>query len=159
MLDWCRIKNSFSPSTSGLLCICNKINLFQFNVELQYSTIKNDYELTMRDSTEIIQCTEDTSDVPSITFNFCKIADLNASLKDSVVDILGICKSATDVQTITSQKLNKVIMLRHVHWRNIVIGHSRTTVSLNKKGRVTWVEIGVCICLRLYRYYVRASMC
>jgi replication factor A1 len=77
---------------------------------LQYSNIKNDYELTMRESTEIIPCTEDTSDVPSITFNFCKIADLNASLKDQVVDILGICKSATDVQTITSQKLNKVIV-------------------------------------------------
>jgi replication factor A1 len=74
----------------------------------QYSTIKNDYEITFRDSTEVVPCNEDTSSVPSITFNFVKIADLNASLKDQVVDVLGVCKSATDVTTITSQKLNKV---------------------------------------------------
>jgi replication factor A1 len=50
----------------------------------QYSTIKNDYEITFRDSTEVLPCTDDTSDVPSITFNFVRIADLNAGLKEQV---------------------------------------------------------------------------
>ena len=77
----------------------------------QYSNIKNDYEITFRDITEVVPCTDDTSDVPSITFNFVRIADLNASLKDSIVDIVGICRSASDVATITSQKLNKVRLL------------------------------------------------
>ena len=74
----------------------------------QYSNIKNDYEITFRDITEVVACTDDTSDVPSITFNFVRIADLNSGLKDQVVDIVGICRSASEVATITSQKLNKV---------------------------------------------------
>ena len=74
----------------------------------QYSNIKNDYEITFRDITEVVECTDDTSDVPSITFNFVRIADLNSGLKDQVVDIVGICRSASEVATITSQKLNKV---------------------------------------------------
>ena len=74
----------------------------------QYSNIKNEYEITFRETTEVSLCSDDTSSVPSITFNFVRIADLNPSLKDQVVDILGVCKSASDVMTINSQKLNKV---------------------------------------------------
>jgi replication factor A1 len=50
----------------------------------QFSTIKNEFEITFRDATEVIPCDGDNSSVPSITFNFCRIADLNPSLKDQV---------------------------------------------------------------------------
>ncbi len=79
----------------------------------QYSKLDNDYEMTMKESTEVVLCTDDdAAEVPSIVFNFVKISDLSADLKESVVDLIGICKTASDVQTITSQKLNKVKFLR-----------------------------------------------
>ena len=75
----------------------------------QYSKLDNDYEMTMKESTEVFLCTDDdAAEVPSIVFNFVKISDLNAELKDKLVDLIAVCKSASDVQTITSQKLNKV---------------------------------------------------
>ena len=59
--------------TSGTLKAANK----------QYSTLNNDYELTFRDTTEVFPCTDESeaANIPTLTFNFCQIAQLNASLK------------------------------------------------------------------------------
>ena len=51
----------------------------------QYSTLNNDYELTFRDSTEMQMVSdEDTSAIPSLSFEFVKISDLSANDKDKV---------------------------------------------------------------------------
>jgi len=49
-----------------------------------YSTLNNDYEMTLKDSSEISLCTDaaETSSIPTLTFNFAKIGSLDASLKD-----------------------------------------------------------------------------
>jgi len=73
----------------------------------QYSTLNNDYELTFRDSTEMVLCEEDTSDIPSVTFNFCQLSQLTPGHKDQIIDVLGVCKSAGEVATITSQRTGK----------------------------------------------------
>ena len=59
--------------TSGNLKAANK----------QYSTLNNDYELTFRDTTEVIPCTDESevANIPTLSFNFCQISQLNASLK------------------------------------------------------------------------------
>ena len=59
--------------TSGTLKAANK----------QYSNLNNDYELTFRDSTEVIPCTDEAeaSNIPTLSFNFCQIGQLSASLK------------------------------------------------------------------------------
>ena len=51
----------------------------------QYSTLNSDYELTFRDSTEMQMVSdEDTSAIPSLSFEFVKISDLSANDKDKV---------------------------------------------------------------------------
>ena len=59
--------------TQGTLKAANK----------QYSNLNNDYELTFKDSTEVVPCTdeEETSKIPTVQFDFCKINQLDASLK------------------------------------------------------------------------------
>ena len=59
--------------TQGTLKAANK----------QYSNLNNDYELTFKDSTEVVPCTDEdeTSKIPTVQFDFCKINQLDASLK------------------------------------------------------------------------------
>lgn len=69
----------------------------------QYSTLNNEYEMTMRESTEVLPCQEDTSSIPTLSFNFVKIKDLADVSKDTVADVIGVCKSAADAVTITTK--------------------------------------------------------
>ena len=58
----------------------------------QYSKLKNDYELTFKDNGTMEVVEDDTSDVPTMTYNFARISDLAAAEKDSSVDVIGVCK-------------------------------------------------------------------
>ena len=50
----------------------------------QYSQLNNEYEITLKETTEIFPCTDssEAAAIPTITFNFCKISQLDPSLKD-----------------------------------------------------------------------------
>ena len=108
--------------TSGNLKAANK----------QYSNLNNDYELTFRDTTEVHPCTEESelANIPTLSFNFCQIGQLNASLKDTTVDIIGVVKSATDVATITSSKTGKELIKRDL----VMVDKSLTEVNLTLWG-------------------------
>ena len=80
----------------------------------QYSTLNNDYELTFRDSTEMVLCEEGVESIPTVTFNFVKLNQLTPEHKDTVIDILGVCKSSEDVSTITSQRTGKELRKRDI---------------------------------------------
>jgi len=70
----------------------------------QYTTINNDYELTFSELSEMVPCQDaDTDKIPRVTFSFVQLDQLSASNKDEVVDVIGICRSAKDVATITSK--------------------------------------------------------
>ena len=58
----------------------------------QYSKLKNDYELTFKDSGTMELVEDDTSDVPTMTYNFARIADLAVAEKDTNIDVIGVCK-------------------------------------------------------------------
>lgn len=60
--------------SKGTLKIANK----------QYSSLKNDYEMTLNGDSSIIPC-EDSSDVPMVQCDFVSIADLESRDKDAIV--------------------------------------------------------------------------
>ena len=47
-----------------------------------------------------------------MTFNFVQLSELNADHKDSIIDVIGICKSSGDVTTFTSSKSGKEVTKR-----------------------------------------------
>ncbi|XP_055052609.1 replication protein A 70 kDa DNA-binding subunit [Misgurnus anguillicaudatus] len=83
--------------SKGTLKIANK----------QFSSLKNDYEMTLNGETSIIPC-EDSTDVPMLQCDFISIADLEAREKDSIVDVIGVCKSVEDVTRITTKNSREV---------------------------------------------------
>ncbi|XP_020659185.3 replication protein A 70 kDa DNA-binding subunit [Pogona vitticeps] len=80
----------------------------------QYTSIKNDYEITFANDTSVIPC-EDAQHLPSVQFNFVSISDLEKVDKDSIVDVIGVCKSYDDSTKITVKTSNREVSKRDVH--------------------------------------------
>ncbi|XP_029303122.1 replication protein A 70 kDa DNA-binding subunit [Cottoperca gobio] len=89
--------------SKGSLKIANK----------QYTSVKNDYEMTLNGDSTIIPC-EDSSDVPMVQCDFVSIADLENREKDAIVDVIGVCKSVDEVTRLTT-KANREVSKRTLH--------------------------------------------
>ncbi|XP_053313074.1 replication protein A 70 kDa DNA-binding subunit [Spea bombifrons] len=90
--------------SKGTLKIANK----------QYTAVKNDYEMTFNSETSVIPC-DDASDVPTVQFEFVPIADLESKNKDTLLDVIGICKSFDDVTKVTIKSNNREVSKRTIH--------------------------------------------
>ncbi|XP_058491001.1 replication protein A 70 kDa DNA-binding subunit [Solea solea] len=86
--------------SKGSLKIANK----------QYTSVKNDYEMTLNGETTVIPC-EDNCDVPMVQCDFVPIADLESREKDAVIDVIGVCKSVDELTRLTT-KANKEVSKR-----------------------------------------------
>ncbi|XP_032432907.1 replication protein A 70 kDa DNA-binding subunit-like isoform X1 [Xiphophorus hellerii] len=73
----------------------------------QYTTLKNDYEMTLHAHSSIVPCT-DSPEVPVMQCDFVPIGELENRDKDSIVDIIGVCNSADDVSRITTKTSREV---------------------------------------------------
>ncbi|XP_028818893.1 replication protein A 70 kDa DNA-binding subunit isoform X1 [Denticeps clupeoides] len=89
--------------SKGSLKIANK----------QFSSLKNDYEMTLNGESTIIPC-DDCQDVPMLQCDFVPIAELESREKDSILDVIGICKSVEDVTRITT-KNSREVSKRNIH--------------------------------------------
>ncbi|XP_054650224.1 replication protein A 70 kDa DNA-binding subunit [Dunckerocampus dactyliophorus] len=78
--------------SKGTLKVANK----------QYTSVKNDYEITLNGETSIIPC-EDNCNVPMVQCDFISIADLEKTEKDATVDVIGVCKSVEEVTRLTTK--------------------------------------------------------
>ncbi|XP_042354869.1 replication protein A 70 kDa DNA-binding subunit-like [Plectropomus leopardus] len=73
----------------------------------QYTTLKNDYEMTLHAQSSIIPC-DDTEGVPTVLCDFVPISELENRDKDAIVDVIGVCKDAEDVFRITTKTSREV---------------------------------------------------
>ncbi|XP_072795146.1 replication protein A 70 kDa DNA-binding subunit isoform X2 [Vicugna pacos] len=90
--------------SKGTLKIANK----------QFTSVKNDYEMTFNNETSVMPC-EDGHHLPTVQFDFTGISDLESKSKDSLVDIIGICKSYEDVTKITVKSNNREVSKRNIY--------------------------------------------
>ncbi|XP_057632826.1 replication protein A 70 kDa DNA-binding subunit [Chionomys nivalis] len=90
--------------SKGTLKIANK----------QFSAVKNDYEMTFNNETSVLLC-EDDRNLPTVQFDFTGIGDLESKSKDSLVDIIGICKSYEDSTKITVKSNNREVAKRNIY--------------------------------------------
>uniref|UniRef100_A0A3B4AAN1 Replication protein A subunit n=1 Tax=Periophthalmus magnuspinnatus TaxID=409849 RepID=A0A3B4AAN1_9GOBI len=79
----------------------------------QYTSVKNDYEMTLNGESSIIPC-EDSCDVPMVQCDFVTIGDLEMKEKDSILDVIGVCKSVEEVTRLTT-KTNREVSKRNLN--------------------------------------------
>lgn len=95
----------------------------------QFSTLKNDYEITLGNESSIQECVEEGDDnIPLAQYDFVTIDQLANKDVGTVLDIIGVCKSATELQTFTSKSSGKELKKVEV----TLVDASNFTVSLNK---------------------------
>lgn len=51
----------------------------------QFNSLKNDYEMTMTNDTEIVPCHENSEDIPTLQFNFCSISQVENKEKNDMI--------------------------------------------------------------------------
>ncbi|XP_026227099.1 replication protein A 70 kDa DNA-binding subunit-like isoform X2 [Anabas testudineus] len=73
----------------------------------QYTTLKNDYEMTLHANSSIVPC-NDSEGIPTVHCDFVPIAELENRDKDAIIDVIGVCKSAEDVSRITTKTSREV---------------------------------------------------
>ncbi|XP_023218106.1 replication protein A 70 kDa DNA-binding subunit-like [Centruroides sculpturatus] len=95
-----------------------------------FTSIKNDYEMSFTSETTVVLCTDNSNSIPMVQFQFVPIDQLQNVEKDKFVDVIGVCKNASDVQTITSRNTNKEFKKRDVH----LVDKSGVEVSLTLWG-------------------------
>ncbi|CAH1800586.1 unnamed protein product [Owenia fusiformis] len=77
----------------------------------QYSNVDNDYEMTFNRETIVTLCEEET-DLPSVSFKFIAINELGNNPPDTIIDVLGVCKSASDMNVVIGKTSQKEIKKR-----------------------------------------------
>ncbi|XP_058531248.1 replication protein A 70 kDa DNA-binding subunit [Ochotona princeps] len=90
--------------SKGTLKIANK----------QFTAVKNDYEMTFNNDTSVMPC-DDGNHLPTVQFTFTGIDALESKSKDSLVDIIGICKSYEDATKITVKSNNREVAKRDIY--------------------------------------------
>ncbi|XP_047235672.1 replication protein A 70 kDa DNA-binding subunit-like isoform X2 [Girardinichthys multiradiatus] len=83
--------------SKGTLKVANK----------QYTTLKNDYEMTLNAYSSIVPC-EDSPGIPTVQCDFVPIEELENRDKDAIIDVIGVCKSADSVSRITTKASREV---------------------------------------------------
>ncbi|KAM0735637.1 Replication protein A 70 kDa DNA-binding subunit [Formica fusca] len=81
----------------------------------QYSTLKNDYEMTMIDDTEILPCYENSDNIPMLQFNFCPISWIENKEQNDMIDVLGVVTTFNDVQHIVQRTTGRELVKRDVN--------------------------------------------
>ncbi|CAI5643317.1 unnamed protein product [Oreochromis niloticus] len=95
----------FSLVEQGKVYYISKATLKPANK--QYTTLKNDYEMTLHAHSSIMPC-DDNQSIPTVHCDFVPIAELENRDKDAIIDVIGICKSAEDVSRITTKNSREV---------------------------------------------------
>ncbi|XP_013143928.1 PREDICTED: replication protein A 70 kDa DNA-binding subunit [Papilio polytes] len=80
----------------------------------QFTSLKNDYEMTFTADTAVSECVEDASTVPSVKFDFVPISEIANRSPDSLLDMIGVCKSAAEVMELTAKSTGKLLKKREV---------------------------------------------
>lgn len=96
----------------------------------QYSKLKNDYEMTASSETSIQLCEEDTSSIPKLRYEFISIRELAEKEPNSIVDVIAVCKDATDATKLTAKTTGKELTKREVN----LVDQSGASIALTLWG-------------------------
>ena len=80
----------------------------------QFNNLRNDYEMTLSNESQIAACNEETEEIPTLQFNFVPISTVESKQKDELIDVLGIVKTCSDVQSLTARTTGRELKKRDI---------------------------------------------
>ncbi|CAF1562798.1 unnamed protein product [Rotaria magnacalcarata] len=81
----------------------------------QFNSLKNDYEMAFNHDTCIELCEDDEGNsIPKVQFNFIPISEVANRAPSTICDVIGVAKSASDLDTIISKTSQKEFTKRDI---------------------------------------------
>ncbi|XP_035779088.1 replication protein A 70 kDa DNA-binding subunit-like [Anopheles albimanus] len=96
----------------------------------QYSNLKNDYEMTMTNDTVVQECKDVDGSMPEIQYNFVPIAQIANLEPNATVDVIGVCKEASEVVQFTAKTSGRELRKREA----TLVDSSNAAVQLTLWG-------------------------
>uniref|UniRef100_A0A1A9W3T9 Replication protein A subunit n=1 Tax=Glossina brevipalpis TaxID=37001 RepID=A0A1A9W3T9_9MUSC len=96
----------------------------------QFSTLKNDFEMTFTNETVIQLCEEQASGIPEIKYDLVPISQVANMEPKAAVDVVGVCREVGELQIFTSRTTNKEFKKRDL----VLIDTSDAAVTLTIWG-------------------------
>uniref|UniRef100_A0A182QCD7 Replication protein A subunit n=1 Tax=Anopheles farauti TaxID=69004 RepID=A0A182QCD7_9DIPT len=96
----------------------------------QYTSLKNDYEMTMTNDTIVQECKEADGSLPEIQYNFVPISQIANMEPNSMIDVIGVCKQAGEVNQFTAKTSGRELKKREV----TLVDSSNASVELTLWG-------------------------
>uniref|UniRef100_A0A182VRB5 Replication protein A subunit n=1 Tax=Anopheles minimus TaxID=112268 RepID=A0A182VRB5_9DIPT len=96
----------------------------------QYSSLKNDYEMTMTNDTIVQECKDVDGSMPEIQYNFVPISQIANMEPNAMVDVVGMCKEASDVVQFTAKTSGRELRKREI----TLVDSSSASVQLTLWG-------------------------
>lgn len=96
----------------------------------QFSTLKNDYEMTFTGETIVQECHDADPSIPQSQFNFIPIEKIAHINEGTFVDIIGICKTASDLMQFQAKNTGRELKKKTV----MLVDQSNSTIELTLWG-------------------------
>ncbi|KAG6372888.1 hypothetical protein JVT61DRAFT_7323 [Boletus reticuloceps] len=96
----------------------------------KFSNVQNDYEMTLERNTVIEECV-DTTNLPTIKYNFISLASMENLQKDATCDVIGIIKEVGPLGEVVSKATNKSVAKRDL----TIVDKSLYSVRMTIWGR------------------------
>lgn len=94
-----------------------------------FTSIKNEFEMSFNNETRVSPC-DDSASIPTVQFSFVPIQKLQSVPRDTLVDVIGVCKSTGEVQTVTRRTTNQELKKRDIQ----LVDKTNTEISLTLWG-------------------------
>jgi len=80
----------------------------------KFTSIKNDYEITLQPDSIVEPATDDNVNIPSMHFSFVRIDQIEDLQKDDVIDVIGVLKNVSEMSSIRTRTSNEEIAKREI---------------------------------------------
>ncbi|KAB0796289.1 hypothetical protein PPYR_10350 [Photinus pyralis] len=96
----------------------------------QFSNLNNDYEMTFTPDTIVQECHDVVDSIPQTRYDFISIDKIAHIEVDTMIDVIGVCKSASDVQMFQARSTGRDLKKREL----TLVDQSNNSIALTLWG-------------------------
>ncbi|KAI4471650.1 replication factor a 1 rfa1 [Holotrichia oblita] len=97
----------------------------------QFTSLRNDYEMTLTNESIIQLCEDDVDSVPQTRYNFLTVDKIGQMEPASFVDVIGVCKAVSDLQTVQARSTGREVKKKEL----TLVDHTDNAISVTLWGQ------------------------
>ncbi|XP_044271048.1 replication protein A 70 kDa DNA-binding subunit-like [Tribolium madens] len=99
-------------------------------INRQFCSLKHQFEMVFTPETIVEESFDDNEIIPQITYNFTTIDKVAVMEAGTIVDVVGVCKTISEVQSFIAKSTNREMKKRQL----VLVDQTKTAIALNLWG-------------------------